>query len=160
MACFQLSEMLPCSKMELKAAKHSNLSRTINSIIKCCYKEIDLKGQNYTKLRKINPELMDNIFRMSYFLYRKKYFNLISSLIFYWIEYVKYIHAPRIISQGEFSSAISLRSRHLTDKEKNKENVPTPSAKNQNKKSSKKILTEREQHISSSREVSMENSDY
>ena len=64
---FPLAEALPCSKLELKAAKNQNFSRTINNIVKCCYKGIDLKGQNYTKLKEMNPDLMENIFSMSYF---------------------------------------------------------------------------------------------
>lgn len=71
---FQLAEMLPCSKMELKAAKNPNLSRTINNIVKCCYKGIDLAGQSYTKLKAMNFELMENIFRMSDFSILEKLF--------------------------------------------------------------------------------------
>lgn len=72
---------------------------------------------------------------------------------------MQYIHAPRIISQGEFSAAISLRSRHLVDQNKNKENTFTDSTKKQHKKHSQNKQADHSQRTSSPQEVLMENVD-
>ena len=150
--------------MELQSAKNPNLARTINNIIKCCYKGVDLKGTCYTKLKELNPELMKNIFGMSSFYTGENYLHLISFLIFYSIEYVKYIFAPRLITQKQFSDGISLRSRHLVDqaKGKNKENSSassTSSTKKQQPKPSKNKKTTEDEQRSPSPKVLMENFD-
>ncbi|CAF4215205.1 unnamed protein product [Rotaria sp. Silwood2] len=133
----ELGNKLPCSKIELKQAKSTNSSRTINSLITCCYKGVDLKGQCYTKLKKMNPELMNNIYK-----------------------YVQYVHAPKIISPTEFSGAISLRSRHLVDRNKNKENSSTASTKKQHQKYSKsKTNTEHQRGPLPPKQILMENFD-
>ncbi|CAF2684545.1 unnamed protein product [Rotaria sp. Silwood2] len=76
------------------------------------------------------------------------------------IKYVQYVHAPKIISPTEFSGAISLRSRHLVDRNKNKENSSTASTKKQHQKYSKsKTNTEHQRGPLPPKQILMENFD-
>ncbi|CAF2069545.1 unnamed protein product [Rotaria magnacalcarata] len=93
----ELGKRLPCKNIELKLAKKANASATINNLIKVCFKNIELKNMSYEKLKAEDSQLLENIH-----------------------EYVKFIHAPAIISQSMFSGAISLKCRHLRGEEKHK----------------------------------------
>ncbi|CAF3058314.1 unnamed protein product [Rotaria socialis] len=92
-----IGKRLPCKNIELKLAKKANASATINNLIKVCFKNIELKNMSYEKLKAEDSQLLENIH-----------------------EYVKFIHAPAIISQSMFSGAISLKCRHLRGEEKHK----------------------------------------
>lgn len=45
-------------------AKASNPSATINRLVKCCFKDIDLNGMCYDKLKNLNSALLDQIYGM------------------------------------------------------------------------------------------------
>ncbi|CAF2964896.1 unnamed protein product, partial [Rotaria sp. Silwood2] len=107
----ELGKKLPCTNIELKLAKSSNPSATINNLIKCCLKNIDLKTMSYDKLKKGNAELLERI-----------------------LQYVRLIHAPTDIPQAKFSSVISLKCRHIRSNAKHGKSVSTTTKEKQKQK--------------------------
>ena len=68
--CFiyiRLEKKLPCTSVELKLAKKPNPSATINNLIKCCFKNVDLKTMCYEKLKANNQQLLEQIYSMLIF---------------------------------------------------------------------------------------------
>ena len=130
-------------------------------MVKYCYKGVDLKWQCYTKLKARNPALTKQYLQYVLFFYTENnYFYLIPLRLLYKTECVQYVHASKIITSSEFSGAISLRSRHLVDQEKNKENALKASTKKQHQKYLKnKKDTDCQERSSSPEEVLIENFD-
>ncbi|CAF3900789.1 unnamed protein product [Rotaria sordida] len=106
-----IGKNLPCTDIELKLAKKTNPSATINNLISCCFKNVALKDMNYEKLKAINSDVLENIH-----------------------EYVNHIHAPTVIPQTKFSAAISLKCRHIRSEEKHRNGVSTVSKHKQKSK--------------------------
>ncbi|CAF4540905.1 unnamed protein product [Rotaria socialis] len=88
----ELSNKLPCSDIEIKLAKKSSPAATINNLIKCCFKDIELVEMSYEKLKTKDASLLKDIH-----------------------ELVNCLHAPTSISQSMFSGTISLKCRHLRE---------------------------------------------
>ncbi|CAF1113010.1 unnamed protein product [Rotaria magnacalcarata] len=92
----ELSNKLPCSDIEIKLAKKSSPACTINNLIKCCLKDIELVEMSYEKLKAKDATLSKDIH-----------------------DLVNCLHAPATISQSMFSGTISLKCRHLRENRKN-----------------------------------------
>ncbi|CAF3779844.1 unnamed protein product [Rotaria socialis] len=109
----ELSNKLPCSDIEIKLAKKSSPAATINNLIKCCFKDIELVEMSYEKLKTKDASLLKDIH-----------------------ELVNCLHAPTSISQSMFSGTISLKCRHLRE---NRKNETIPKAKSKKRYQSKCI---------------------
>ncbi|CAF3394937.1 unnamed protein product [Rotaria socialis] len=57
----ELSNKLPCSDIEIKLAKKSSPAATINNLIKCCFKDIELVEMSYEKLKTKDASLLKDI---------------------------------------------------------------------------------------------------
>ncbi|CAF2047871.1 unnamed protein product [Rotaria magnacalcarata] len=57
----ELSNKLPCSDIEIKLAKKSSPACTINNLIKCCLKDIELVEMSYEKLKAKDATLSKDI---------------------------------------------------------------------------------------------------
>ena len=122
-----MGQKLPCSSIELKLAKKPNASATINNVIKCCFKDVELKEMSYEKLKAINCQLLEQIYGMSSLpqFYKNFLFERDFIISLFYTDYVKHLHAPMVISRTMFSGTISLKCRYLREGERQNQGVST-----------------------------------
>ena len=103
--------------IELKLATKTNVARTINNLVKCCFKDYDLKNYSYEKLKAIDENLLTKIHSTfsSCSLLKEYDLSLFPYSSLDLVEYAAHVHAPLDIPQSKFSSTISSKCRHLRE---------------------------------------------
>ncbi|CAF1493611.1 unnamed protein product, partial [Didymodactylos carnosus] len=108
----KIAEQLPLTVVELKECLNSQWTKTSNNLLQNCFKHVDLSTSNYQLLAKMNLKMLMNI-----------------------KDYVTAVHPSETITQSSFSKTVSLKCRHIREKQGKQQNDRTLKEPQKNTKS-------------------------